>query len=303
MSYHSPVELEPASPATPPTMTPPPTFTLPHTAHVSSELDVTLQSPSPPPQLSHTPPQLNSSPPPRSFSSTPVRSSPEQDDITAHVVRHESPPSNQDPVVPLGAESEATSEEERGSQLQRRESWGSLPQQEGGGGDGEDIEEHNSGDKGLSEVVGSKVDQLTKMVEKLSAKFVLLETRLKLSQAELVERSSPGRDPCFKSRESGEGEREERRKLRDITGDLNHPESSAAKPADMTPSLSLRLDDVATPPPLSTETRREVATPPPSSTTTRRDYVHRYSSSHITHRVIASPSTVRQQVMHMSVYL
>ena len=259
-------------------MTPPPTIKLPLTVPTPCELDVTLP-PSPPCllPLSHTPPRLSSSP-------TPVESSDTCDDITitAHIIRHDSSPSNQEPahdVIPLPPETEG--EEERDSPPQ---SWSSPPQQQEAA-EGEAVSEQVRSDGGLAQVVGGKVEQLTKMVETLSAKFVLLETRLKLSQAQVEGKSlEPAQaEDSLKLSTAGEreeGERGSKGPLRDVTDELNQLESSRPKQAvrdELTPSRSPQRDELTT---------------PLFSGGSRRDYLHQYTS-HMTEAVMSSPSTVR----------
>lgn len=281
-------------------MTPPPTFKLPHTVPAPAcELDITLP-PSPPrlPQLNHTPPRLSSSP-------TPVESIPEQCDtcdditITAHIVRHDSSPSNQEPahdvILPLPRETEEAEEEEEEERDTPPQSWSSPPQQQGER-EGEAVNEQVRSDEGLAE---GKVEQLTKMVETLSAKFVLLETRLRLAQAQVEGNSlEPAQaEDSLKLSTTGEreeGEREHKRPLRDVTAEMNQLESSRAKPA-------ARDESMPSPSP-----QRDELTTPLFSGGSRRDYLHRYTS-HMTKAVISSPSTVRlltymHSVHHDSVF-
>ena len=290
-----------------------------------SELDVTPPPPprQPPRRISSSPVQLSSSPPLRSFSppllsSSPplVHSSPKKPAtspvaITTRVIRHDSnqaPP----PATVTGASSDK--EELNSSCSSSQESWGSLPQQR---------EENQSGklDDGhqqeVPEAVGNRVEQLTKMVENLTAKFVLLENHLKLAQVQAERHGSAddGETGNAVEREKERKERESKLPLRDITREMMLKQAHVSSPMNQPQSGSpmKRRQSSSSPPLLMKQvnkgtseaafSQREVtppssaSTPEPSSermplSSVREEYIHqRYTSHHSLKVDFATPST------------
>ena len=289
-------------------MTPPPLLRcLP-----AGELDVT-PPPIPPKQaprrITSSPLQLSSSPPLQSSIPPLVHSSPEKPAtspvaITTHVIRHDSyqtPP-------PVTAVTEASSDKELNSLSSSGEeegSWASLPQQR------EENEGRKSDDDGhqqeVPEAVGSRVEQLTKMVENLTAKFVLLENHLKLaadSSAQVQDKRQDHADDDETENAVGrEKEREERKlPLRDITREtmLKQAQSTSCTPKQ---PLSMKQVNKATTTSEVALSQREpnslssVSTPEPSSkrmtlSSVREDYLHQRYTSHTSHQLdFATPST------------
>ena len=300
-------------------MTPPPLLRcLPASG---SELDVTPPPPprQPPRRISSSPVQLSSSPPLQSFSppllsSSPplVHSSPEKPAtspvvITTRVIRHDS---NQAPPPATVVEASSDKEELNSSCSSSQESWGSLPQQR----------EENESRKAVPETVGSRVEQLTKMVENLTAKFVLLENHLKLAQVQAERHGSAddGETGNAVEREKERGERERKLPLKDITREMMLKQAHVSSPMNERRSDSpmKQHQSSSTPPkqPLlmkqvnkSTSeaafSQREatplssVSTPEPSSermplSSLREGYIHqRYTSHHSLKLDFATPST------------
>lgn len=158
----------------------------------------------------------------------------------------------------------------------------------------------------ISEAVGSRVEQLTKMVENLTAKFVLLENHLKLVQVQQAEGHEIADGGASENTVEREKDGEESRKklpLRDITRELllkqphtnsttkqtlstNQQMNKSTREAAMSQGEAILLSSVKTPEPSLSE-----GAPLPS---VREDYVHRYTS-HTTHHSLkldfATPST------------
>lgn len=264
-------------------MTPPTFFKLPDSVPAAgSELDVTL--PSPPLPLSSSPPRLSSSP---------TQCSPGQRDtsvenvsINACVVRHDS--SHELPPATT-SDAEEEREEREDSPPSSTASWTSPPQQQGEEG----ATLKDSAD--LPQVVGSKMEQLTKMVENLSAKFMLLETQLKLSQAQEGQRSvEPGignsHKPVVEVEEKMVGERK-KQPLRDITTEqmarqqrhspLKQPHPSPMKQPCPSPPREVRSE---------VDSTRNGATPVSSGSYRRRDFIHQFTTYSLD-ACLATPTT------------
>ena len=183
------------------------------------------------------------------------------------------------------------------------ESWGSLPTQREGSV--KDVSHHQD----LPEAVGSRVEQLTKMVENLTAKFVLLENHLKLTQLQTEGRGSveTGDNVNIAGKERKK-EKEETLPLRDITTEMLLKQSRANSPAKQPQSSSLPKQPFSSKQVNSTSvseaalSQREVTTPlssvsrpePLSEVTPlmplRENYIHRYTS-HSLNLDLATPST------------
>ena len=212
---------------------PTPSTKLLQNVSVANELDVTIPS-TPPPLRSPSPPvlspssSLQSSSPTLAQQSSPAPQfiSPETLDITARVVRHQSPSSDQQPSLPLTSEV-TENREEGGSSPPRTEGWGSLPKQEGTTGSEDDGHQDQESSPAIG-VDGNRLEQLTKMVEKLSAKFVLLETQIKLSHSQ-TEASSLEQGHISGS--AGRGEEDLKQPLREITSE-NQPQTIPVKWAE-----------------------------------------------------------------------
>ena len=188
-------------------------------------------------------------------------------------------------------------EEKRDTSPPSLESWSSLPERRGD--ERATVKEGGHRDD-FPEVVGSRVEQLTKMVEKLSAKFVLLETQLKLSQPQPGQRSvEPDHSSCHESvsfrERTEEGEKKKdgergvggvKQPLKDITDKqvVRQPHPSLSIEPHPTPLKSF-VSSEQTPP-------HSEATPP-YSLLRRRDLVHHYTaqSSHSLTLHMTTPST------------
>lgn len=270
-------------------MIPAPSAKLPQNVSAPNELDVTIPL-TPPPQLSTSPPVVSASPLLQCSSPSVVQQpGPAPLDtpcITARVIRHESPHSDHEPPIPMatgGREDWA----ERHNSPEGTGYWGSLPQQEEveGKEDGSqrgrvgEREEHGP-QQDSPEVFGNRVEQLTKMVEKLSAKFVLLETQLKLSQShpELgpVERAHSS---CFESVSKGGDASREKQPLRDITSQqlVNQQHSS---PVNCSP-VKLTV----------TAKQTQPESPKLSASCSRTDYAQQYTPHSVRILHTATPST------------
>ena len=165
----------------------------------------------------------------------------------------------------------------------------------------------------IPEAVGSRVEQLTKMVENLSAKFVLLENHLKLAQvqAEGHETVDGGETGNTVEREKEKEESERKLPLGDITRELLLKQPHSNTPTKQAKKVNKSMSEAAL-------SQREadhlssVSTPEPSSSErmplplVREDYVHRYTS-HTTHHSLkldfASPSTpVGFMILHSKIF-
>ena len=205
----------------------------------------------------------------------------------------------------MSATTEASSDKELNSLSSSGEeegSWASLPQQrEENEGRKLDDDDHQ---QEVPEAVGSRVEQLTKMVENLTAKFVLLENHLKLaadSSAQVQDKRQDHADDDETENAVGrEKEREERKlPLRDITREtmLKQAQSTPKQP------LSMKQVNKATTTSEVALSQREpnslssVSTPEPSSkrmtlSSVREDYLHQQYTSHTSHQLdFATPST------------
>ena len=185
-------------------------------------------------------------------------------------------------------------------------SWASLPQQR------EENERRNlDGGKQqeVPEAVGSRVEQLTKMVENLTAKFVLLENHLKLATQMQDERHGPADDGDAVEREKEREEGGRKVPLRDITREMmlkqghasavKQPQSAAGSPQKQPLSVKQVKESTRE----AAFSQREatplslVSTPEPSSegmplSSVREDYLHqRYTSHHSLKLDFATPST------------
>ena len=309
---------EPSSP--PPNMTPPPLLRcLPAGG---SELDVTPPPPAkqPPRRIGSSPPLRSSTPPLRGSTPPLVHSSPEKlisspIAITARVIRHNSDQSSP-PMAAASSDKElnTSSGEEEGS-------WASLPQQRQESGGLDDVHQQE-----VPEAVGSRVEQLTKMVENLTAKFVLLENHLKLATEVQGERhGSTDGDAVEREKEREEGER--KLPLRDITrevtlkqahGSVNQPQStgSPTKQPLSTKRVNKSMSDAAVSQREATPLSSVISTPDPSSkrmppSSVGEDYIHQRYTSHATHSLkldFATPSTpvgiqnARIKILAWSIY-
>ena len=261
-----------------------------------SELDVT-----PPPPAKQPPRRISSSPQLRGSTPPLVHSSPEKLTyspvaITARVIRHNSDQSLP-PVAAASSDKEElnTEEEEEEEEGEGDGSWASLPQQRQESGRLDDDHQQE-----IPKAVGSRVEQLTKMVENLTAKFVLLENHLKLATEVQGERRG-STDAVEREKEREEGER--KLPLRDITREMmlkqahgSSPVKSTGNPTEQTLSTKKVNNEAAV---SQREATPVVSTPDPSSKRTPlsslgEDYIHQRYTSHTTHSLkldFATPST------------
>ena len=310
---------EPSSP--PPNMTPPPLLRcLPAGG---SELDVTPPPPAkqPPRRIGSSPPLRSSTPPLRGSTPPLVHSSPEKlisspIAITARVIRHDS-----DQLSPPMAAASSDKEELNTSSGEEEGSWASLPQQRQESGGLDDVHQQE-----VPEAVGSRVEQLTKMVENLTAKFVLLENHLKLATEVQGERHG-STDGDAVEREKEREEEERKLPLRDITrevtlkqahGSVNQPQStgSPTKQPLSTKRVNKSMSDAAVSQREATPLSSVISTPDPSSkrmplSSVGEDYIHQRYTSHATHSLkldFATPSTpvgiqnARIKILAWSIY-
>lgn len=287
---------EPCSP--PPTMISSSSAKLPQSISAPNELDVTIPL-TPPPHLSTSPPVVSSFPLPQDSSPIVVHqpSLAQQDtsidtpDITGCIIRHESPHSDYEPPTPVTTGGREDNKERESSPVGTGY-WGSLSQQEGvkgkedgGQQGGLGMREDGGQQQDSSEVFGNRVEQLTKMVEKLSAKFVLLETQLKLSQSQAAEPrpvSVEGvHSSCFESASEREDALREQ-PLRDITSQwfLNQQHCS---PVNYSPiGLTGTTQQMQV---------KSEATPKSSASSTGPVYAHKHTPHSVGILHVATPST------------
>jgi hypothetical protein len=190
-------------------------------------------------------------------------------------------------------------------------SWASLPQQSQENEGGRLEEGHQ---QEVPEAVGGRVEQLTKMVENLTAKFVLLENHLKLTTQVQAERhgSADGGgagDAVEREKEREEGERKQL-PLRDITREMMLKQAHATSPVNQPQStssppkhpLSMKQANKSTSEAaVSQREATPLSTPDPSSKRTPlslvgEDYIHQRYTSHTSHHHslkldFATPST------------
>lgn len=227
-------------------MTPPPSLKFPQSFPLTlSEPDVS--SPPSPPLAQSSPEQQD----------TPL----ETINVTTHVIRHGSPDSSQElphsNMINIDEE-----KEERTNSPSTSESWSSLPQHRDGGRD------HDP-----PKVDGNRVEQLTMMVEKLSAKFILLETHLKLSQSQV------GHDAGMVEPPHGYESSDVRNKVEDMKLPLTREQSLSQSPGSPMKHVTLREK-----PSLQTELAHDQL---PS---VQRNHIHQ-QSSYTSHSLNTTPST------------
>ena len=203
-------------------------------------------------------------------------------------------------MAAASSDKEELSTEEEGEEGEG--SWASLPQQRQESGRLDDDHQQE-----IPKGVGSRVEQLTKMVENLTAKFVLLENHLKLATEVQGERHG-STDAVEREKEREEGER--KLPLRDITREMmfkqahgrspvNQPQSTGS-PTNQTLSTKKVNNEAAVSRREATPLSSVVSTPDPSSKRTPlssvgEDYIHQRYTSHSTHHSLkldfATPST------------
>ena len=225
--------------------------------------------------------------------------------ITARVIRHNSDQSSP-PVAAASSDKEELNTEEEEEGEEEDGSWASLPQQRQESGSLDDDHQQE-----IPKAVGSRVEQLTKMVENLTAKFVLLENHLKLATEVQGERHGSTDGAGTGGAVEGEKEREEGERklpLRDITREMmlkqahgsspvNQPKSTGSPTKHSTKKVN---NEAAISQREATPLSSVVSTPDPSSKRTPlssvgEDYIHQRYTSHTTHHSLkldfATPST------------